>query len=138
MSTGISRTCHDCGAPLTTTANRCTPCQDLHQQASRDRRRNRLTQIITPRVRAELLAALRTGEPLTTATRALGVTTPALWWYAHHHPEFHQELDSALHAGRDPALAHGTATAYRYGKCRCPECRAHHNRSYGPRDSAHR
>ncbi|MBW1597247.1 hypothetical protein [Streptomyces sp. JJ38] len=26
-------------------------------------------------------------------------------------------------AGRDPELAHGSKSAYRFGHCRCPECR---------------
>lgn len=41
-------------------------------------------------------------------------------------PVVTQALDTALMAGRDPDLDHGTPGAWRAG-CRCPDCRTYHD-----------
>lgn len=71
-----------------------------------------------------LLQLLRDGASMHDACDRIGVTNKQVAAYTRAHPNWNADLNEALMAGRDPDLNHGTYRAYRYDKCRCPECRS--------------
>lgn len=116
------RLCHDCGA-ATESTSRCPDCAKKRRPVDRKRRRA-ISRAVFPRpLRTALLTQLRSGRPLGEAAQSIRVPAPQIHGFARTNPAFRRELDEALLAGRDPNLTHGTQSAYRYGRCRCPECR---------------
>lgn len=70
-----------------------------------------------------LTARLAAGEHLSEVCRALDLTTQQVHGWKRYDEGWAESLDSSLLAGRDPELSHGSHAAYRWGRCRCPECR---------------
>lgn len=77
-----------------------------------------------------LLADLAAGTRYSEALARAEVTAQAVTEHRRRDPGFAERLDQALMAGRDPGLDHGRPIAWRSG-CRCPECRAEHERGRG-------
>lgn len=73
-----------------------------------------------------LIEALARGSSYRAAAEEAGVTMHAITRHRQRDQEFAAAIDSALRAGRDPSLAHGSHGGWRAG-CRCPECRAYHD-----------
>jgi hypothetical protein len=119
----IVNNCHNCGKPFTGRASRCAVCRIERRRADADRRRRIAEAALPERTRLALLDVLRSGVPLSTACEGFGVSTVAVHRFRAHDAAWGLLLDEALMAGRDPNLEHGTEWAYRWGKCRCPECR---------------
>ena len=116
------RLCHDCG-DATEFTSRCPDCAKKRRPVDRKRRRA-ISRAVFPRpLRMALLTQLRKGRPLGEAARIIQVPAQGIHGFARTNPAFRKELDEALLAGRNPDLAHGTLSAYRFGGCRCPECR---------------
>lgn len=82
---------------------------------------------VPPATRSRLIAKLRKGEHIDDAARELGVSPKRVFAAARVLGAFGEQLDATLTSERDPALQHGTMTAYNK-RCRCPECRASVNR----------
>ncbi|MFD9965040.1 hypothetical protein [Amycolatopsis sp. NPDC058986] len=99
----------------------CTACRTAHNTDTRDWRRRaaRIDDVLW----AALLHAIRRGTPVREAAARHHLTPHRLYAQARIDPARGRELDAALDAGRDPALDHGTAHAYRQ-HCRCTPCRA--------------
>lgn len=75
-----------------------------------------------------LLDALASGAPFREAVAEVGATAQAVTAHRRRSSSFAAALDDALRQGRDGAIEHGRASAWRAG-CRCPECREEHERS---------
>lgn len=103
-------------------ACRCGLCLEAHNIDTRDLRRR--WSYIDQTVWHEVLRAIRSGRPIGDAAERYGVTVHALYAQGRVYPDRSDQLDAALMHGRDPNLDHGTEVTYRWGKCRCPECRA--------------
>jgi len=82
----------------------------------------------------DLCVALASGVPYRDALEQFEVSPTALTGHRRRNPAFAARIDEALMLGRDPDLDHGSASGWRH-KCRCPECREHHDRTAhgGPR-----
>lgn len=102
----------------------CDACTGAHNAAERRRREDvRVEQ--WRKIAGGLFSLLAAGEDYGSAIAAVGVTAPAVTAHRRRSTEFAANLDAALMAGRDPLLTHGTSTAWKT-RCRCPECRNHH------------
>lgn len=112
---------------------RCDLCRTAHAAACREWRRSTTLRSWSPALRSRLLTHLAEGVELTTAASAVAATVQSVHALAGIDPQFARDLDAALMAGRKPDLAHGTESAYRHGRCRCPECRTAHQHSPKPR-----
>lgn len=75
-------------------------------------------------MRAHVLRAVATGTPLTDAMAEFELPHEVAYGRARWDEEFRNALYSALMAGRDPNLRHGSAWTYEHHGCRCPECQA--------------
>lgn len=122
---GDGRRCNGCSTPLPDgqLLSRCATCQKARVAEDFDYRRRQAAGRFPTAVRRLLLARLREGEGLSQSCRSLEVSTQQVHGFKAYDGEWADALDAALLAGRDPDLEHGTFTAYRYGRCRCPECR---------------
>ncbi|MFG2734351.1 hypothetical protein ACGFX7_05970 [Streptomyces harbinensis] len=118
------RRCHHCGTLLPAeTHSRCDTCRELRRRPDWEHRREQATAAFPAAVRARLIARLTAGEHLAEVCQDLGITQQRVHGYRAYAPDWSEDLDAALLAGRDPELDHGTVGAYRHGRCRCPECR---------------
>lgn len=104
---------------------RCDDCWEAHRVHQRAERRAKSIAALRPH-RAKILRALAHGRSVDEALLGTGLTPGNLYGIAKWDQEWAAQLDSALLAGRDPRLRHGTEVAYKVGRCRCPECRAAH------------
>lgn len=107
---------------------RCDACLDAHNLDTRDRRRVASAAQLDL-IAANLVSRLAAGDPFAQVARDLGTTPTAIHGRASWDPAWAALIDAALIAGRDPLLNHGSASAYRHGRCRCPECRQFHTSS---------
>jgi hypothetical protein len=121
--------CHNCNRPHTTGRTRCIACRESRKGKDWERRRAIAEAVFPPRLRSRLLGLLRAGVPLREACEDVGVSVNQAHRFASYNESWGEALDAALMAGRDPGLAHGTEHAYRWGGCRCPECRNHRKTS---------
>ena len=123
--TATAVTCTVCGNlfPASDNRARCARCRQARQPSDWQRRRDIADSRFPSRKRRELLARVAAGEPLPDACDHLGLTQHRVWGWTAFDEMWGPTLDDALTEGRDPDLAHGTAMAYRWGRCRCPECR---------------
>lgn len=119
----IIRKCHGCGKPVTGGASRCIGCRIIRRQADKEQKRQAAEAALTPTTRTKLLTLLRNGVPLGEACASLGVSTAAVHGFRAYDPVWSVNLDAALLEGRDPSLKHPSAMAYRWGRCRCSDCR---------------
>lgn len=103
---------------------RCAECRAAHGEATKITREAARAAWWESR-EAPLLEALAGGARWADALAVVGATSPAVTGHRRRSVEFAAALDAALLEGRDPAIEHGTASAWRAG-CRCPECREHH------------
>lgn len=87
-------------------------------------RRGLADALFPPAARAALLGRIASGEHISDVCADLGITVNRARSYGRHAPAWARALDLALRAGRDADLVHGSAVAYRFGRCRCPDCRA--------------
>lgn len=117
--------CTCCGRHFPTGQNRarCERCRQARQPSDRQRRYDIAGNLFPTHARSLLLARVAAGENLADVCRDLGITQARVRGWAAFDPDWEQRLDVALTAGRDPDLDHGTINAYRWGRCRCPECR---------------
>lgn len=117
------RECHDCLSYTRTTYSRCEACR--HKRLRPDRKRRRaISRALFPRVlREAVLRELRKGRLFGEVCLSLRIAPTQLHSFARINPWFRSELDEALMQGRNPALRHGSESAYRLHRCRCPECR---------------
>ncbi|MEZ0162963.1 hypothetical protein [Streptomyces griseorubens] len=122
-----SRRCHHCHRPVIGTASRCPDCRKLRRTPDRAYRQELADALFPPAARAALLGRIASGEHITDVCADLGITVNRARGYGTYAPAWSRALDLALTASRDPALDHGTAMAYRHGRCRCPQCRAAKN-----------
>ena len=107
-------------------------CRDAHRAAIETRRDTHRESVFPPGTRQRLLTLIADGVAFDDAVDEVGVTGYVVWGRALKHPDFRAALDDALTAGRDPSLPHGTAAAYRRGKCKCPDCRDARRRHNAP------
>lgn len=109
-------------------------CRAAHSETVEARRNVNRESVFPPPARQRLLELVAAGMPLDTAADDVGVTGFVVWGRARKHPGFLTALDDALLAGRDPALPHGTAAAYKRARvpCKCPDCRAARRRHDEP------
>ena len=105
------------------TGCRCDDCADAHLDDLADWRARRAKRLFPAATRQKLLVELAKGVPLGTAAARLEIAVQRIHAFAWTFPRWGERLDAALMAGRDPQVRHGTATGYRHGRCRCPECR---------------
>lgn len=119
------RRCRNCNTLLPDghTASRCDACWAARSAEDFEYKKRAAAKRFPPAVRRALTARVAAGEPLTDVCASLETTQQQAHGFKMYDPEWAEELDGALLAGRDPELAHGTAGAYRHGRCRCPECR---------------
>lgn len=122
-----SHRCHHCHRPVAGTASRCASCRSLRRTPDRAYRREIADALFPPAARAALLGRIASGEHISDVCADLGISVHRARSYAAYAPAWGRALDLALTAGRDPDLDHGTAMAYRHGRCRCPECRTAKN-----------
>lgn len=108
------------------TGCRCEPCRAAHSGDSQQQRRTAMVALSDP-VADQLFADLAAGVPLRDAALQHGLTSHQVYGRATWDTAWAARLDAAQREGRDPTLEHGTATAYRHGHCRCPDCRATHH-----------
>ena len=104
---------------------RCDECRRAHNAETT---RSRGPNVDWATVAPVLVEALTRGSSYRQAVEGAGVTTQAITRHRKRDQEFAAAIDSALRAGRDPALAHGSHGGWRAG-CRCPECRTYHDSS---------
>ena len=116
--------CHNCGASIAAARSRCGSCRERRRPRDHAYRRVLAEALFPAVVRRQLLTRLAAGEHLAEVCEDLGVPIPRVHSWSAYEPAWRDKLDAALTAGRDPGLNHGTAVAYRDGRCRCPECRA--------------
>ncbi|MFD7683067.1 hypothetical protein [Streptomyces sp. NPDC060187] len=121
------RRCHNCHGPTTATISRCPACRSRRRSQDRAYHREIADALFPPAVRAALLGRVASGEHISDVCADLGITVNRARSYAAYAPAWGRALDRALIAGRDPDLAHSTETAYRRGRCRCPDCRTAKN-----------
>ncbi|MHA7174829.1 helicase associated domain-containing protein [Arthrobacter monumenti] len=69
-----------------------------------------------------ILAGLASGRSPAEMARMTGVPQQLLFGLGRHNTEWAQQFEEALMEGRNPALEHGTHSAYQHG-CRCRQCR---------------
>ncbi|MFE3672372.1 type I-E CRISPR-associated protein Cse1/CasA [Streptomyces goshikiensis] len=119
--------CKGCGMPVTGAISRCEECRAKRVTADWLYRKEIAEVIFSPAKRAELLRRLAGGEALADACIELDLTPHRAHGFAAYDDDWRGQLDDALTVGRDPDLDHGTERAYRYGGCRCPECRTAHD-----------
>ncbi|WP_331726376.1 type I-E CRISPR-associated protein Cse1/CasA [Streptomyces sp. NBC_00470] len=119
------RHCHHCGTllPPDGTRSRCADCLLKRSSADFVYRKEIADAIFPESKRTALLERLSRGELLPDVCDDLDLTPNRIHGYAAYDATWRERLDSALMAGRDPDLDHGTESAYRHGACRCPECR---------------
>ena len=119
------RICLDCGKlkPRNDKHARCSACRHRRRGPDSDRRDETARSHFPEDAREELLRRVAAGEHLSDVCGELGITTVRAHAFATRDKQWGRRLDAALTAGRDPDLNHGTAMAYRWGRCRCPECR---------------
>ncbi|MFF5642996.1 hypothetical protein ACN6LF_001819 [[Kitasatospora] papulosa] len=72
----------------------------------------------------QVLALLAGGATMRQVHDDTGVTPQRIHSFRAHDPQWGVRVDAALMAGRDEGLEHGRHSTYRFGGCRCPECRA--------------
>src|SRR3954470_232472 len=118
------KNCHGCGKPRTSGMSRCPVCRIARRTLDKEGRRRVAEAALPEQTRTALLNLIRSGVPFSMACEGFGVSTVAVHGFRAHDAAWGVQLDEALTAGRDPDLDHGTEQAYRWGKCRCPECRA--------------
>lgn len=106
----------------------CEACRATHNTEGVERRTAQAQQRWGAGLADELLALLTSGETYRDAIATLGITSQAVTAQRHRDATFAAAIDEALTLGRDPHLAHGTATTWRKG-CRCPDCRHQHELS---------
>ncbi|MEE4546427.1 hypothetical protein V2S66_31245 [Streptomyces sp. V4-01] len=126
MPPGATHTkCSVCGHPLpeTNSRARCRKCLDARRPSDRRRRHDLAAAIFPLAARRRLLALITAGVNFPDACNDLSITQARARGYGAFDEQWVQDLDDALMAGRDPNLNHGTINAYRWGACRCPECR---------------
>lgn len=133
------RRCHDCGQYARTRYSRCEDCRQKRIRPDR-KRRHAISRALFPRVlREAVLRELRKGRQLGEVCLTLRISPAQLHTFAHINPWFRTELDDALMQGRNPDLRHGSESAYRTHRCRCPECRkgrtARRQERESPRDA---
>jgi len=117
------RECHDCARYTRTQYSRCDDCRRKRLRPDR-KRRYAISRALFPRVlREAVLRELRKGQRLGQVCQTLRISPNQLHTFARINPWFRTELDEALMAGRDPGLNHGSESAYRIHRCRCPDCR---------------
>lgn len=120
-----SVTCHNCkNQPAQLGFSRCAECRAARRAADKQRRRDAAELLFPPTVRTKLLTMLSVGVALGEACADLGVSAPMVHGWRQYSPTWSASLDAALMEGRDPSLDHGTPDAYRWGLCRCPDCRS--------------
>lgn len=99
-------------------------CRTAHRTEVELRRDTVRENVFPADARQRFLALVENGGEVSAAAEQVGVTHFVVWGRARKHEQFLAELDAALLAGRDPALPHGTAAAYRDARCKCSDCRA--------------
>ena len=122
---GEGRRCVMCWTPLGTDQgySRCDSCQAQRTALDFDYRHRIAAERFPASVRRIVVARLAEGEHLTDVCTSLEITTRMVHGFKAYEPGWAEALDGALLAGRNPDLNHGSITAYRHGRCRCPECR---------------
>lgn len=121
---GDGHRCKHCAAPLPQDApTRCTKCAAVRGDAEFQVRKAAADSRFPQGIRGALLDRLTTGEHITAAAAAFGVTSQQIHGFKAYDDTWADALDAALMAGRVDAGWHGTERGYRRCRCRCPECR---------------
>ena len=102
----------------------CDACRTAHNTDITARRNAARAATLAP-ILDELLERLAAGDDYGRALADLGTNGNLIGGHRRWDPDFARQLDDALMTGRDPNLRHGTASGWR-ARCRCPECREHH------------
>ncbi|MGO4417365.1 hypothetical protein AB4Z54_00945 [Streptomyces sp. MCAF7] len=119
------RRCRSCAAilPQDHGYSRCDGCHAQRAAEDFEYRKRMAAKRLPVVVRQMLTTRVAAGEHLPDVCRSLDITTQQAHGFKAFDDDWAEALDGALLAGRDPKLDHGSITAYRHGRCRCPECR---------------
>ncbi|MEV4087698.1 type I-E CRISPR-associated protein Cse1/CasA, partial [Nonomuraea fuscirosea] len=96
-----------------------------HNEQTREWRRQQSDAEFPPAARQRVLAAVREGQKLTDAARAVNITTNGVWGRARWDAEFSDSLEEALAANCPGGARCGTDAGYKDGG-RCRRCRGAH------------
>lgn len=106
----------------------CDACRAAHNEDTTTRRAVARAAWWAQREEAFLLD-LAEGMVYSDALQTHDISAQAVTARRRRDRDFAARLWDALEAGRDPNLAHGTAGAWRHGRCHCWECWEWHERT---------